>query len=62
MEPKRAWESRTLWAIVLTAGVLAGREAAPPAWRGALEMAEQGLILSGLWFARLGAGRPVRLR
>ena len=27
-----------------------------------LEMAEQALMLGGLWFARLGAGRPLESR
>ena len=62
MAAKPWWKSRTLGAILATAAVLAAREVAPPSWRGALDLAEHGLVMAGLWFARLGAGSPIAMR
>jgi hypothetical protein len=56
---KPAWKSRTFWAIVATAAVLATREVAPPEWRAFLNNAQAVLGLAGLWFSRLGAGTPI---
>ena len=59
MEAKAWWKSRTLLAIVATAAVLGAEQVAPQRFQGSLGLAQQFLVLSGLWFARLGAGRPI---
>jgi len=58
---KHYLQSRTFWSIILTAAVWTARGYVGPHWQPLCDNAETLLMLSGLWFARLGAGKPITL-
>lgn len=62
MNTKLPIQSRTFWAIIATAAVLAAEQVAPAAWQPYLTNVQHILELMGLWFCRLGAGTPIVIK
>ncbi len=55
---KPFWTSRTFYAAILTACVAIAKEFLPQ-YQPQLNLVEQLLVAAGLWFVRLGIGKPI---
>lgn len=52
------WKSKTFYAAILTACVVIAKEFFPQ-YTAQLNLAEQLLAALGLWFLRVGIGKPI---